>query len=385
MDAKKILTNKSFCPLPWTGFELEPNGNVKNCIISNSTLGNIKDNDIETIMQDKTNTDLKLEMLRDSKPSNCSGCHLQESHRKDLSSISSRLYYMKELLKSTDISLYNNVKNFSLQHVDLRWTNHCNQACVYCGPDYSSTWAKEIGVLVKSDSDARSKVKKFVFVNAPQLKNIYLAGGEPLLMNENKELLEILLDKNPTVNIRVNTNLSSTGTGVYQLLCKFKNVHWTVSVDTMTKEYEYIRYRGNWNDFVKNLEHIRTLDHKISFNMLFFIFNYDSIYHTVDVLKYMGFHENSFIIGPLYGPRVLNVLNLPDKILDNVRNKLSHEIKHSGHYLKNSFENILKYINETAWQKDINGFKQFMKKLDQRRNLSSQITFEKVYRDIDDV
>jgi hypothetical protein len=31
MDTKKILTNKSFCTLPWSGFELEPNGNVKNC------------------------------------------------------------------------------------------------------------------------------------------------------------------------------------------------------------------------------------------------------------------------------------------------------------------------------------------------------------------
>ena len=50
MDAKKILTNKSFCVLPWTGFELEPNGNIKNCIISTSELGNIEEQDITSIL-----------------------------------------------------------------------------------------------------------------------------------------------------------------------------------------------------------------------------------------------------------------------------------------------------------------------------------------------
>ena len=50
MDAKKILTNKSFCVLPWTGFEFEPNGNIKNCIISTSKLGNIEEQDITAIL-----------------------------------------------------------------------------------------------------------------------------------------------------------------------------------------------------------------------------------------------------------------------------------------------------------------------------------------------
>lgn len=385
MDAKKKLTNKSFCPLPWTGFELEPNGNVKNCIISKSCIGNIEKQDIIEIMNSKTNVDLKKEMLIDSKPHNCSGCHLQETNRKNLSSISSRLYYMKELLRCTDDNLYDDVENFSLHHVDLRWTNHCNQACVYCGPSYSSTWAKELGVTVKSNTEARDKVKKFVFGNIDKLKNVYLAGGEPLLMNENRELLEKLLSTNPNVNIRVNTNLSSTSTGVYQLLCKFQNVHWTVSVDSINKEYEYIRYRGKWKEFLKNLEHIKTLDHKITFNMLFFMLNYHSIYHTVDVFKSMGFHENSFIIGPLYTPKALNVLNLPDNVLEEIKGKLSQEIKHSGHYLKNSFENILQYVSNTGWQKDTRAFRQFMKNLDIRRKTNSEKIFTKVYEDISNV
>ena len=129
-------------------------------------------------------------MIADQKPNNCSGCYLQEKGRNSVSSISSRLYYTKELAPHIDKNLYDSVKNFSLHHVDVRWTNHCNQACVYCGPEYSSKWAQELDVKIRSGSDARARVKEYVFKNIKQLKNVYLAGGEPLLMNENKVFLE---------------------------------------------------------------------------------------------------------------------------------------------------------------------------------------------------
>ena len=84
MDAKDIVTNKSFCVLPWTGFELEPNGDVKNCIISKNELGNINNTSIENIMSSSKNLKLKDDMLADRKPHNCSGCHLQEKERKEV-------------------------------------------------------------------------------------------------------------------------------------------------------------------------------------------------------------------------------------------------------------------------------------------------------------
>ena len=50
MNPKTFLKNKSICALPWTGFELEPNGGVKNCIIAKNTLGNINTANIKDIM-----------------------------------------------------------------------------------------------------------------------------------------------------------------------------------------------------------------------------------------------------------------------------------------------------------------------------------------------
>ena len=46
MTPKDILTNKSFCPIPWTGFYIGPDGQVKNCICSWDDIGNTKENKI---------------------------------------------------------------------------------------------------------------------------------------------------------------------------------------------------------------------------------------------------------------------------------------------------------------------------------------------------
>ena len=72
-------------------------------------------------------------------------------------------------------------------------------------------------------------------------------------MNENKEFLKLLLKENPGVQIRINTNLSCVDTYIFETICKFKNVQWTVSAETLEEEYEYIRYGGVWKDFVTNL------------------------------------------------------------------------------------------------------------------------------------
>ena len=56
--------------------------------------------------------------------------------------------------------------------------------------------------------------------------------------------------------------------------------------------------------------------------MLHFILNYKSIYNCIDFLKTKGFHDNSFIAGPLYTPEYYNILNSPTKIVTNIKNTL---------------------------------------------------------------
>lgn len=384
MDHKTFLKNKSICTLPWSGFELEADGSVKNCVMSKTRLGNINQSSIENILGGEVNTKLKKDMLGDKMPYNCSGCHLQEKGKSDLNSISSRLYYHKELGKKIDMNFYDDVKNFSLKHVDLRWTNSCNLACVYCYPEFSSKWAQELGVNIKSADNARQEVKNYVFRNITKLENVYLAGGEPMLMKENLEFLQILKEKNPSCNIRINTNLSTTKTGIFELLCNFKNVHWTVSVESIEAEYEYIRHHASWQNFLDNLKIIREFDHKISFNMLHFILNYDSIFGCVDYLKGIGFNDNSFIIGPLYSPRYYNILNLPDVMIDNLKVTLKQKLEQSPTgYLKNSYQNLLMYYTSTPWKKNIDEFLHTTKIQDERRNVSCRKIFRELFAELD--
>jgi len=119
--------------------------------------------------------------------------------------------------------------------------------------------------------------------------------------------------------------------------------------------------------------------------MLYFILNYKSIFSTVSYFKEIGFHENSFVIGPLYAPEYLNILNLPKNILTELKNNFSNEIAKSNHYLKNSYENILKYISSTSWNNDISYFQKQIKILDVRRNQSAQSVFSELFKELENV
>ena len=92
MDAKDMLRNKSFCPLPWTGFIVQQSGDVKNCVLSIDIKGNIGDTPVRDIMGNERNLDLKRDMLADRKPSNCAGCHRVEKNKNRFDIVSQRLY-----------------------------------------------------------------------------------------------------------------------------------------------------------------------------------------------------------------------------------------------------------------------------------------------------
>jgi sulfatase maturation enzyme AslB (radical SAM superfamily) len=380
MTPKELLTNKSFCPLPWTGFHIDPAGTVKNCICSFEEIGSILDNSIEEVLKGPKNTQVKQEILKDTKPYTCSYCYGLEKNKKSHSIVSSRVYYLKEL-KDVDRNLYDNPTNFDLHHIDIRWSNTCNFACVYCGPTLSSKWASELNIKVPQPTQERfDQLKKYVFDHAHQLKNVYLAGGEPLLTKDNEEFLEILLEKNPAVELRVNTNLSKTNTRVLDLICQFKNVHWTVSVESMKEEFEYMRYGGKWSEFLENLERIRYLPHKLTFNMVWCILNYNSIFDTIDHFIDNGFHQNSFILTAIYGPGWLDSRNLPDNVLKLLTTKLENKInQHPGYLLEDGYKNLLAHIQQ-PFEKNLTGSFEKLKQIDQRRGIDSSKIFTELHK-----
>lgn len=378
MDAKRALTNGVFCPMPWTGLMYNFDGTVKNCIRSSGVLGNIKNQSIQEILTGPTNQHTQDLMLADQPGPNCDVCYVLEKDKRSFDIVSDRVFYIKEL-RRVEFDTYQS-GNHDLRAIDVRWTNLCNFACVYCGPQFSSRWASEIDKHVSHPSPQQLEdFKRYILEHAHQLQHVYLAGGEPLLMKENLELLEILKEVNPQINLRINTNLSKVDTCVFERVCEFANVHWTVSVDEIGPEFEYVRHGGKWADFLENLQHISALPHRVTFNMLHFILNHVSLFDAVDFFQGMGYHPNSFVIGPLLTPESLNIRHLPDSELLRVKTLLQHRIDQSpGWLLEDSLRNLLSYIDK-PFQRNIQQCFDFLTQLDQRRGLDSQKIYPHLY------
>lgn len=351
-------------------------GTVKNCIRSAGPIGNLKNQSVQDILLGPDNVEKQQNITNYQPAKNCHTCYELERSKPGLDIISDRIFYIREL-KKTPVETYQ-VNNFDLKTIDVRWTNLCNFSCVYCSPEYSSRWADELKIHpVTPTEDQTNAFRQYIYDHAPNLQHVYLAGGEPLLMRENLELLKRL---NPDVNLRVNTNLSKTDTRVFESICEFKNVHWTVSVETQQQEFEYIRFGGCWTDFLENLQVIKKLEHKISFNMLWFLLNYDSIFDCVDYFKQIGFHNNSFIIGALGNPAYLNIRNLPESVLKLLENKLQDKIsQHPGYLLEDSYRNMLHYIQQPA-EKNLKGSFEKLRQMDQRRGTDSSKIFTELYK-----
>lgn len=378
MDAKEILTNRAFCPVPWTGIMYNFDGTVKNCIRSAESIGNINNNSIKEILGNDHL--IKANMRAGQKFSRCNPCYNLEQEKTNFNIISDRVFYLKEL-REVDNTLYDTT-NHALHTVDIRWSNLCNFACVYCSPEFSSKWASERNIVIHNPEDQkREAFKQYIFDRAGQLKHVYLAGGEPLLMKENLEFLELLKKVNPEINLRVNTNLSKVDTRIFDAICEFKNVHWIVSVETLEEEYEYIRYGGTWQDFVDNLQVIKQFNHKISFNMLHFLLNHFSIFDCVDYLSAQGFHNNSFVIGALNGPAYLNIRHLPTTVLNSVKKILIDRInKQPGYLLENGYKNMLIHLDQ-PFDKNLAGSFEKLAAMDARRKLDSRAIFKNLYKE----
>jgi MoaA/NifB/PqqE/SkfB family radical SAM enzyme len=383
MTPKDYFLHDALCPLPWVGVFVNPDGVIKNCAISRTDLGNLHNTPIKEILVGQKNTDIKTDMLNHVKHPRCNTCY-QVENRSDSQiqthSGSNRSWYKKYGL--TNLSLYSSPSNFSLKVLDLRWRNTCNLACVYCGPDLSSKWASELNNVDYTINDhILDETKKYIFDQIENIEHIYLAGGEPLLIKENLELLELAYEKNPDVEIRINTNLSVIDNKIFKKLLTFKNVKWTISVDDVGEKYNYIRYPGDWNKFYSNLIELKNQNFDINFNMVWCILNANSIFDCIDHLQSAGFHENAFIIQCLNTPIELNVKNLPAEKLENlkltIKNKLN--VTNSSYWLHKSLNLMYNYISAPLASSNIEQTYNFLKVIDLRRNLDSKKVFPSLY------
>ena len=108
--------------------------------------------------------------------------------------------------------------------------------------------------------------------------------------------------------------------------------------------------------------------------------NYKSIFDCIDYLLDMGFHENTYIVNILESPDHLNILNLPEFMIDQIKLTLQEKIKqyNSSYALHNSLSMMLSRLEQPCI-KNTKPLLHYLAELDQRRQLDSRSIFPELY------
>ena len=114
--------------------------------------------------------------------------------------------------------------------------------------------------------------------------------------------------------------------------------------------------------------------------MLWYAMNFKSIFDTVDYLKGLGYHNNSFIIGPLLNPIWQDVRQLPDNILDDLMIELNVRIKKEpGFLIEDSYRNMLTHLAQ-PFDSNLEALEINLNILGMRRGLDSRLVFPEMYK-----
>jgi sulfatase maturation enzyme AslB (radical SAM superfamily) len=161
-----------------------------------------------------------------------------------------------------------------LVYLDLRLGHTCNLKCVMCSPHDSSQWVgehKKIYPLFQTKElkeqmqwDRKSFNNKWhenpdfwkeMYAQIPNLKQVYFAGGEPLMIREHKWFLEEIIRQGyaDKILVRYNTNGLLVDDDIIELWKQFKLVKVGFSIDATDIKNWYIRYPSDWNTIVNNL------------------------------------------------------------------------------------------------------------------------------------
>lgn len=248
--------SKSFCMAPWVHANVEPTGSVKMCCIAQGNeMGNINTEQISDIWNGSRYKTIRLKMLNDEPVPECRRCVAEESwgNTNNMRSMFNNQYKDKEHLVA-ETKEDGSLDTMELIRWDFRFSNFCNLACIGCSPSYSSTWvpiAREL-YHYQGDTFMTSKSRMDAFINAigdhvHHVRDVYFAGGEPLIQPEHYEVLQRIDEANrfEEIDFCYSTNLTTIqykGKSVFEYWKKMKKLRLLISLDEVTPErLHYIR------------------------------------------------------------------------------------------------------------------------------------------------
>ena len=347
-----LLKNPTFCVLPFIEQHQALDGKQYLCCHSATPL-------------DAVGTGSRYQLIEqiqaEQKIPHCIACYQQDSQK----IISPRLRESARWLKDSDVKNY--ITNWTANSpqqtffYDIRFENKCNLACISCDAISSSLWARELGIQIPThdlllDTDRILACKK-----------IYLAGGEPLIIDQFIQLIDQISKANDQPELVINTNLTSLGDQVIHSLQCIKNLTMVVSVDAYGRVNDYHRWPSKWDKFMLNLQQLRDkVNCTIQFNTVIDAVTVINASQLVNI-EYIADQWNLSILSR---PNALVVNNLPTKHKQKIVSSFE-QIKQSRFYsnditFKSQVDGILYKINTPG---DPELLSMYISGIDQRRNI----------------
>lgn len=217
------------------------------------------------------------------------GCNLCQSVEADNAGRSMRDW------READQSFYDPATGMidfkSLKHVELRFSNSCNRACLHCSDVYSSGWISKLKHYVPDEEDRThrliqltrevhkksidedleisidipemEKIVNDLNKNFPNIDKIDFAGGEVLYQKQFFPCLAKLAEhpnaKNISLTFHTNFNARFDPAELTRLLRPFGDSKIHISIDAGKNIYPYFR-TGSWETLVSNLKRFRELN-----------------------------------------------------------------------------------------------------------------------------
>lgn len=370
-----LARNKSFCPLPWVNLSTDPDGSIKPCCVStehikkeDGTLYNLGSDTIDSIYNSSHFQEIRKKMVEGEYVKGCEKCYESEKY----SSISSRLTYnMQYKLPYRDLSF----KKVAIRYFDLRFGNLCNLKCRSCNPMSSNQIAREVieinddlytsyNNIPKGDFNNWYKTEIFKTNLESQIPNIdylYLTGGEPTLVEENKNFIRKLIEQKQAhkITLKISTNLTNLNKEFFSLLSNFRYVIFFASIDGFNQIQEYLRYPSNWKTINENINKI--VESK-NFNLIatpvIQILNLNQIINLFEYLENINREHKQLVVNidPLIleYPNYLNIKNLPLEYKIKCWNKIDEWLNTKCHYQNQIFLKKLEGIKNLCFEDNSN-------------------------------
>jgi organic radical activating enzyme len=355
----------------------------------NGSVMHVNTNSIGEIQNADELKSIRLEMLSGIRPQECEYCWTMEdagtsSRRKTANNQFKNAFTQDDAIKITnsDGSI-----DIMPMYYDLRFGNLCNIKCVMCYPSSSSQWYEDHYLITgKPSFDDNGKIielkrnavgrlvdeGEFQWAEDPRfwdrmntdaiksaIKQIYMVGGEPMLIERHLIFLKQLVEEGYSKNITLeyDTNLTVIKNEYIEIWSHFKHVMLRCSIEDIEDQNDLIRFPSNWEIIKKNFNKLK--DRNLPNVNIKISCVWQALNSFTFARLYSEFPNTNILLRILTGPGQLDVkilpkrckidlLNLYKSYDPSITSKISHLIEYIEQNINypDSSEELVTYLDK---------------------------------------